>query len=104
MLTIIAEICTYPGQHHRDAVLALFKEVTPAVLAEPGCFGYASMIDSPTGADFQSVNANSVIMIEQWQDIAALQAHRAAPHMMTFHQQAKKHITDIKVRILESVL
>ena len=101
MLTIVAEVCTHPGQQHRDAVLALFREVMPAVLNEPGCYGYTPMLDSRAGLDFQSTNPDSVMMIEKWQDLAALQAHREAPHMVEFHRRANAHISGIRVRILE---
>ncbi|WP_199780940.1 antibiotic biosynthesis monooxygenase, partial [Cronobacter malonaticus] len=39
MLTVIAEIRTRPGAHHRQAVLDEFKKIIPAVLAEAGCHG-----------------------------------------------------------------
>lgn len=32
MLTVIAEIRTRPGQHHRQAVLDQFAKITPTVL------------------------------------------------------------------------
>ena len=41
MLTVIAEIRTRPGQHHRQAVLDQFAKIVPTVLKEEGCHGYA---------------------------------------------------------------
>lgn len=41
MLTVIAEIRTRPGQHHRQAVLDQFAKIIPTVLQEAGCHGYA---------------------------------------------------------------
>jgi quinol monooxygenase YgiN len=43
MLTVIAEIRTRPGQHHRQAVLDQFAKIIPTVLKEEGCHGYAPM-------------------------------------------------------------
>ncbi len=37
MLTVIAEIRTRPGQHHRQAVLDQFAKIIPTVLQEAGC-------------------------------------------------------------------
>lgn len=104
MLTIVAEVCTRPGADHRKAVLTLFKKVSPAVLAESGCHGYAPMIDAQVHAGFQTVNPNCIVMIEKWEDIAALQAHMETPHMIAFHRQAEAHIVEIKVKILELAL
>lgn len=36
MLTVIAEIRTRPGQHHRQAVLDQFAKIVPTVLKEEG--------------------------------------------------------------------
>ncbi|VFT06680.1 putative monooxygenase [Escherichia coli] len=44
MLTVIAEIRTRPGQHHRQAVLDQFAKIVPTVLKEEGCHGYAPMV------------------------------------------------------------
>ncbi len=45
MLTVIAEIRTRPGQHHRQAVLDQFAKIIPTVLQEAGCHGYAPLVD-----------------------------------------------------------
>ena len=47
MLTVIAEIRTRPGQHHRQAVLEQFTKIIPTVLKEEGCHGYAPMEITP---------------------------------------------------------
>ena len=39
MLTVVAEIRTRPGQHHRQAVLDEFAKIVPVVLQEAGCHG-----------------------------------------------------------------
>lgn len=53
MLTVIAEIRTRPGQHHRQAVLDQFAKIIPTVLKEEGCHGYAPMVDAATDASFR---------------------------------------------------
>ncbi len=54
MLTVIAEIRTRPGQHHRQAVLDQFAKIIPTVLQEAGCHGYAPMVDHAAGVSFQT--------------------------------------------------
>ena len=51
MLTVIAEIRTRPGQHHRQAVLEQFTKIIPTVLKEDGCHGYANRDQRPVSGD-----------------------------------------------------
>lgn len=53
MLTVIAEIRTRPGQHHRQAVLDQFAKIIPTVLQEAGCHGYAPLVDHAAGVSFR---------------------------------------------------
>ena len=73
MITVIAEIRTRPGQHHRQAVLDQFAKIVPTVLKEEGCHGYAPMVDCAAGVSFQSMAPDSIVMIEQWESIAHLE-------------------------------
>ncbi len=53
MLTVIAEIRTRPGQHHRQAVLDQFAKIVPTVLKEEGCHGLCrQMVDCAAGVSF----------------------------------------------------
>ena len=62
MITVIAEIRTRPGQHHRQAVLDQFAKIVPTVLKEEGCHGYAPMVDCAAGVSFQSMAPDSIVM------------------------------------------
>ena len=102
MLTVIAEIRTRPGQHHRQAVLDQFAKIVPTVLKEEGCNGYVPMVDHAAGVSFQTTAPDSIVMIEQWESIAHLEAHLQTPHMKAYSEAVKGDVLDMNIRILES--
>ena len=97
MITVIAEIRTRPGQHHRQAVLDQFAKIVPTVLKEEGCHGYAPMVDCAAGVSFQ----DSIVMIEQWESIAHLEAHLQTPHMKAYSEAVKGDVLEMNIRILQ---
>ena len=101
MLTVIAEIRTRPGQHHRQAVLDEFVKIIPAVLKEEGCHGYAPMVDTAAGVSFQTTAPDSIIMVEQWETVAHLEAHLQMPHMKAWGEAVKGNVLETHIRILE---
>lgn len=101
MLTVIAEIRTRPGPHHREAVLNAFKKLVPVVLKEDGCHGYAPMVDHHANVDFQNPAPDSVVVIEKWESVESLKAHLATPHMVAFGEQVKNDVLDMQIKILK---
>ncbi|RZF56958.1 antibiotic biosynthesis monooxygenase [Acinetobacter halotolerans] len=99
MLTIIAEIRTHQAAEHRQAA---FEKIIPTVLTEDGCHGYASLIDHLPTIEMQTQDENSIVMLEQWESTAHLEAHMQTAHMQQHFEATKDHVTDVKVRILES--
>lgn len=89
MLTVIAEIRTRPGQHHRRAVLDQFAKIIPTVLQEAGCHGYAPLVDHAAGVSFQTTAPDSIVMVEQWESVAHLEAHLQTPHMKARRKRSK---------------
>ena len=99
MIHVIASISTAPGR--RDEVLKLFKVLAPKVLAEEGCIEYGTAIDLENAVDGQPVaRPEMVIVIEKWQDPAALRAHLAAPHMAEFRNDVKDLVSSVEIRVL----
>ncbi|BDH44552.1 quinol monooxygenase [Salmonella enterica subsp. enterica serovar Choleraesuis] len=101
MLTVIADIRTRPGSHHREAVLNVFKKLVPVVLQEDGCHGYSPMVDHNANVDFQNTAPDSIVMIEKWESVEHLKAHLATPHMKAFSEQVKDDVLDMSIKILE---
>ena len=106
MLTVIAEIRTRPGQHHRQAVLDQFAKLVPVVLQEEGCHGYAPLVDHSAGVSFQGTSPDSIVMVEQWESVAHLEAHLQTPHMKAYAEAVKGDVleTSADTSALEAVI
>lgn len=104
MLTVLAEIRTRPGAHHRQAVLDSFAIATPLVLKEEGCHGYEPMVDHAAHVAFQTTAPDSIFMVEKWASVAHLEAHLQTPHMQAHSERVKESVLDVHIRILESAL
>lgn len=102
MLTVVAEIRTRPGQHHRQAVLDEFAKIVPVVLQEAGCHGYEPLIDHAAGVSFQTTAPDSITMVERWESVAHLEAHLQTPHMKAWSDAVKADVLETHIRILEN--
>lgn len=100
MIHVLATIEIAPGQ--RDAFLAEFRQIVPKVHAEDGCIEYGPAVDAPTDIAAQSeLGADTVVIIEKWNDVAALKAHSVAPHMLEYREKVKNLVKGMTLRILE---
>ena len=100
MIHVIASISTAPGR--RDDVLKLFSALIPKVLAEAGCIEYGTAVDLENAIDGQPAGRpNMLMVIEKWQDPAALRAHLVAPHMLRFRENVKDFVTGVEIRVLK---
>lgn len=74
MIVITGTIPTRPEK--RDAAIAAMVIMQEASLAEPGCNKYQF--------GFASQDPALAMIVEEWVDQAALDAHFATPHMAAF--------------------
>ena len=102
MIHVVAVITAKAGQ--RAAMLELFAANRPAVLAEAGCIEYVATIDAagmpPSKGSF---GADTFVVVEKWESLAALQAHAAAPHMAAYGAKTKEMTEARVIHVLEPV-
>jgi quinol monooxygenase YgiN len=99
MIHVIAVLTTKPGQ--RDEVLKHFRANIPAVLAEKGCIEYAPAVDADPALPIQSkYGPDTFVVIEKWEDMDALEAHGAAPHMAAYGLKVKDLMASRAIHIL----
>ncbi len=99
MIHVIATIELAPGT--RDAFLTEFRKLIPDVKAEAGCIAYGPAIDAETDIPTQApVGADKVVIVEQWESVAALKAHAVAPHMQAYRVRVKEFVKGMELRVL----
>ena len=74
MIIVTGRVQVRPDQ--RDAALSAAEQMRKHTINEPGCIEYRfwSATDDP----------NAILLFEQWEEQAALEAHLTAPHMIEF--------------------
>lgn len=102
MLHVLAFITAKPGL--RPAVLEAFKANVPNVRAEAGCIAYGATIDATAFEGFKTpFGPDTFVVVEQWEDAAALEAHRTAPHMAAYAAKTRELIAERVIRVLQPV-
>ena len=87
----------------RDTFLEHMKDLVPQVRAEAGCLQYQPAVDVRAELPVeQQVCDDTVIMVEAWESVAALQAHLAAPHMEAFLGTVEPLVKKLSLRVVES--
>ncbi|MFR3707670.1 MAG: antibiotic biosynthesis monooxygenase family protein [Enterobacter hormaechei] len=100
MLTVIAEIRTRPGQHHRQAVLDEFAKIIPTVLKEERLPRLRADGGRRHQRKLPGDRARLIIMVEQWETVAHLEAHLQTAHMKAWSDAVKGTFWK-PIRILE---
>ncbi len=100
MISVIATIKIPEGR--RGDFLAEFAKIVPAVRAEQGCIEYGAWVDLPTNIEIQpDERKDTVVCIEKWEGVEALEAHLIAPHMVEFRKAIDGLRVDIGLEILD---
>ncbi len=100
MIHVLATIEVQPGQ--RAAFLREFHALMPLVHAEHGCLEYCPAVDCPTHIPVQArLGDDTVVVIEQWLDVPALEAHLKAPHMADYRVKVKSFVKSVSLRVLQ---
>src|SRR5262245_6781507 len=100
MIHVLATIELQPGK--RDAFLAEFHKVMPAVRAEVGCIEYGPAIDAATDLPQQQrLGENAALVVEKWASIEDLKAHLVAPHMLAYRERVKGLVVGSRLQILQ---
>ncbi|MBN2153139.1 MAG: antibiotic biosynthesis monooxygenase [Candidatus Lokiarchaeota archaeon] len=99
MLCVLATIDVAEGR--RDEFLIILRALVPKVLAEEGCLEYGPMIDLETNLPAQpAARENTVVIVEKWTSVAALEAHLMAPHMLDYRKAVKDLVLGMSLEVL----
>lgn len=103
MIHVIATVTLKPGVEAE--YLKLLAANCILVRAEKGCVSYVATRDVASGIPVQEpLRANTIIICEQWESLAALHAHLGAPHMATWRQNVKDLVaTGTRLQVTETV-
>ncbi len=103
MINVIASIRVRPGK--RDELIKRFKANVPNVRAEDGCIDYYPTVDVSAGISYppQDLDEDIVTIIERWKNLAALEAHTKAAHMMSYKAAVKDLVEGVSIKVLQGV-
>lgn len=102
MICVIATIEVVPGR--RQEFLVEFHRIVPLVQAEEGCREYGPMVDVPTSIAAQPpARENTVVILEKWESIEALERHLVMPHMVEYRKRVKDLVLAVSLQVLEPV-
>ena len=59
------------SDEHRDAAMAVAREVSAETMQEPGCIDYRFWVSTE--------DPNAILLLEQWEDQASLDVHMTQP-------------------------
>jgi quinol monooxygenase YgiN len=100
MIHVLATIRLHPGR--RAAFLQEFAKLVPLVHAEAGCIEYGAAIDTITKIPAQiNLGADAVMVVEKWENVAALAAHLEAPHMNDYRARVNDFVERVDLQMLE---
>ena len=100
MIHVLATIEVAMGK--RAEYLEQFHWVEPLVKAEVGCIEYGAGVDVATSIPVQlAPRANTVMVIEKWASVEALQVHLKSEHMAEYRTRVKDLVTGVSLQVLD---
>ena len=93
-LTLIATIVARP--EHAEAVEAGLRQLVPPSQTEAGCLQY--------NLHRHHELPNRFIMVEQWQDTAALSAHQQTTHFLHFGETCGSLLEQVDHQLMQRIL
>ena len=93
-LTLIATLTARPG--HAEAVEAGLRQLVPPSKAEAGCLQY--------NLHRHQEHPNRFIMVEQWQDAAALSAHQQTAHFLHFGETCGNLLEQVDHQLMQRIV
>ena len=100
MIIVLATIQIADGR--RDDFVAEFHQVVPLVREEVGCIEYGPTIDAVTDIEKQEPRReNTVVIVEKWESLEALNDHLVAPHMGSYREKVADMVVGMNLQVLE---
>lgn len=99
MIHVIASIKVKAGR--LDEFLDIFRANVPRVRAEAGCIAYTPAVDVDAGLPPQDLDARRVVVLEQWDSVAALHAHLKTPHMLAYREKTAAMVESLSIQVLQ---
>jgi quinol monooxygenase YgiN len=100
MIQVIATIKARDGQRQR--LLDAFGEILTEVRAKAGCRQYTLGLHLPSGMPGQAPSDPSeFVIVEQWDNLAALQAHIADPAYQAWYLERWHCVEGASMQIFE---
>lgn len=96
MIHVVATIDVAAGR--RAQFLEEFHKLVPTVRAEQGCLEYGPTVNAE--AAITEDRPDTVVVIEKWTDLPALEAHLEAQHMVDFRERVKPLVEGTKLQVL----
>jgi quinol monooxygenase YgiN len=93
-ITLIAALTALPG--HAEAVESSLRQLVPPSQAEAGCLQY--------NLHRHQEQANRFIMVEQWLDAEALNAHQQTAHFKHFVETCGSLLEPVDHQLMQRIL
>jgi len=100
MIHVVAVITAKSGM--REQILEAFHANMPVVHAEEGCIEYGPAIDAEAAGPIQTkFGPDTFVVIEKWENLDALRAHAASPHMAAYAAKTRELIDSRVIHVLQ---